>query len=154
MSERDDTISEIIVGAVVVAAAVGFFAYAAIGSGGLGAGGGDYELTAAFRSAEGVSVGTEVRLAGVRVGTVTDMTLDAETFRAVTTFTLRDDIALPDDSSAVIASEGLLGGTYVELLPGGSPFVLESGDVIQDTQSSVSLITLLMRFFAGDGGGT
>jgi hypothetical protein len=86
MAERDDTITEIFVGAAVVIAAAGFFAYAASSAGGMSGGADAYELSASFRSAEGIGVGTEVRLAGVRVGTVTGMELDPETFRAETTF--------------------------------------------------------------------
>jgi phospholipid/cholesterol/gamma-HCH transport system substrate-binding protein len=152
MAERDDTITEIIVGAAVVLAAVGFFIYATSSAGGFSGSGGTYALTASFRSAEGVRVGTEVRLAGVRVGTVTAMELDAETFRAETTFALAEGIELPDDSAVAISSEGLLGGTFIEIIPGGSPFVLSPGDAFYDTQSSVSLITLLMRFVSGEGG--
>ncbi|MFW5641486.1 MAG: outer membrane lipid asymmetry maintenance protein MlaD [Roseicyclus sp.] len=151
MAERDDTLTEILVGAVVLAAAAGFFAYAASGSG-LGRGAGGYELTASFRSAEGITVGTEVRLAGVRVGTVTAMELNPQTFRADTTFTISENLQLPDDSAAAIASESLLGGSFVEIIPGGSPFVLGPGEAILDTQGSVSLITLLMRFVGGEGG--
>jgi hypothetical protein len=88
MAERDDTITEIFVGAAVVAAAAGFFAYAASSAGGMSGGADAYELSASFRSAEGIGVGTEVRLAGVRVGTVTGMELDPETFRAETTFSV------------------------------------------------------------------
>lgn len=152
MAERDDTFTEILVGAAVVAAAIAFFAYAASSAGGAPGGGATYELGASFRSAEGIGVGTEVRLAGVRVGTVTAMDLNPETFRAETRFSVADDLELPDDSAIAIASEGLLGGTFVEIIPGGSPFVLGPGDEILDTQSSVSLITLLMRFVSGEGG--
>jgi phospholipid/cholesterol/gamma-HCH transport system substrate-binding protein len=152
MAERDDTITEIFVGAAVVIAAVGFFAYAASSASGLSGGAGSYDLTASFRSAEGIGVGTEVRLAGVRVGTVTAMELNPDSFRADTTIALSDRIELPDDSAIAISSEGLLGGTFVEIIPGGSPFVLAPGDDILDTQSSVSLITLLMRFVSGEGG--
>jgi phospholipid/cholesterol/gamma-HCH transport system substrate-binding protein len=150
MSTQDNTITEVAVGAAVLAVAVGFFFYASGASDGAPAGS-SYQLTASFRSAEGIAVGTEVRLAGVRVGTVTDMTLDPATFRAETTFTLREDLLLPDDSTISIASEGLLGGNFVEIIPGGSPFNYEPGDVVTDTQSSVSLMTLLMRFVTGDG---
>jgi hypothetical protein len=94
MAERDDTITEIFVGAAVVAAAVGFFAYAASSAGGM-SGPGAYELSASFRSAEGVGVGTEVRLAGVRVGTVTGMELDPESFRAETTFSVAGNLNCP-----------------------------------------------------------
>jgi phospholipid/cholesterol/gamma-HCH transport system substrate-binding protein len=150
MSTQDNTITETVVGAAVLAVAVGFFFYAA-GTADRGPTGGTYDLNASFRSAEGISVGTEVRLAGVRVGTVTGMELDPQTFRAETTFSLRDDIVLPDDSAISVASEGLLGGHFVEITPGGSPFNYEPGDRVTDTQSSVSLVTLLMRFVTGDG---
>jgi phospholipid/cholesterol/gamma-HCH transport system substrate-binding protein len=79
------------------------------------------------------------------------MALDPASFRAETTFTLREDIVLPDDSAISIASEGLLGGNFVEIIPGGSPFNYEPGDTVTDTQSSISLVTLLMRFVTGDG---
>ena len=148
MATQDNTITEVLVGAAVMSVAVGFFLYAA-NSTGSGPSGGSYALTASFRSADGISVGTEVRLAGVQVGTVTGMTLNPETFRAETTFTLRDDIELPDDSAIAISSEGLLGGNFVEILPGGSPFTYAPGDQIMDTQGSVSLVTLLMRFVSG-----
>jgi phospholipid/cholesterol/gamma-HCH transport system substrate-binding protein len=56
---------------------------------------------------------------------------------------------LPDDSSVAISSEGLLGGTFVEIIPGGSPFTLEDGGQIEDTQGAVSLIGLLSKFVTG-----
>ncbi len=150
MSTQNNIITEVLVGAAVLAVATGFFFYAA-GSSDSGPAGGSYAMAASFRSAEGIAVGTEVRMAGVRVGTVTGMVLNPETFRAEMTFSLRDDILLPDDSAVTIASEGLLGGSFVEIIPGGSPFNYAPGDRITDTQSSVSLVTLLMRFVAGDG---
>jgi len=150
MAAQDNTITEVLVGAAVMAVAVGFFLYAA-GSTGAGPAGGSYEMSASFRSADGIAVGSEVRLAGVRVGSVTGMALNPETFRAETSFSIRDDIELPDDSAIAISSEGLLGGNFVEIIPGGSPFTYAPGDRIMDTQGSVSLITLLMRFVAGDG---
>ena len=150
MADTDNTVTEVLVGAAVLAVAIGFFVYAGQ-TAGLSRDGSVYELEASFRNAEGISVGTEVRMAGVRVGTVTGMTLDEATFRAEMTFTVREGIALPDDSAVSISSEGLLGGSFLEVIPGGSPFTLEPGDAILDTQSAVSLITLLMRFVTGDG---
>lgn len=143
--------TEVITGAVVVAAAAGFLAYASQFTGGPGAGAGFYEMTASFRSIEGVGVGTDVRLGGVKVGTVTGLTLNPETFRADAVFTVQENLALPEDTAIVVSSEGLLGGSFLELMPGGSPFNLEPGSAIEDTQSSVSLVTLLMRFVTGDG---
>ncbi|MBO6626499.1 MULTISPECIES: outer membrane lipid asymmetry maintenance protein MlaD [Paracoccaceae] len=148
----ENTTAEIVVGGVVLAAAVGFFIYAAQATG-FERDTGSYELVASFRSVEGIGLGTDVRLAGVRVGSVTGLELNPTTYRADTTISIRDEIEIPDDSAIAVASEGLLGGSFVEILPGGSPFALEPGGEIIDTQSSVSLITLLLRFVTGDGEG-
>lgn len=141
--------SEVIVGGVVMAVAIGFLVYAGKVTGMSGAGD-SYDLRASFRSADGVSVGTDVRLAGVKVGRVTDLQLDPATYRAAAVFTVQQGIEVPDDSAVAISSEGLLGGNYVEILPGGSPFFFEPGSEVEFTQGSVSLVSLLMKFVAGD----
>ncbi|EAQ04783.1 hypothetical protein OB2597_05855 [Pseudooceanicola batsensis HTCC2597] len=145
------TTTEVVVGGAVLALALGFAVHAGriAGIGGSPAG---YPLSASFRSAEGVALGTDVRLAGVKVGSVTGIDLDPATFRARTTFTVRDGVEIPDDSSVVISSEGLLGGNFVEILPGGSPFNYAEGDEVLDTQGAVSLVSLLMKFVAGGDG--
>lgn len=140
--------TEVAVGAAVLAAAVGFVLYAGQVTGFTVQSDG-YPLSASFRSLEGISVGTDVRLAGVKIGTVTDIDLNPQTFRADTEFLLKDGIDIPDDSAVVISSEGLLGGNFVEIVPGGSPFNFEPGSEIEDTQGSVSLISLLMKFVSG-----
>jgi len=145
--------TEVIAGGVVLAVAVGFLIYAGQMTG-VSAGQSEYTLSASFRSADGVDVGTDVRLAGVKVGRVTAIELDPETYRAETAFTVREGIEVPDDSAIAISSEGLLGGNYVEILPGGSPFYFAAGDEVEFTQGSVSLISLLMKFVAGDEGGS
>lgn len=144
----DSHTTEVITGSVVLAAAAGFFLYAGQIVG-LSGGGDSHSYSASFRTADGISVGTDVRLGGVKVGTVTGIDLNPETYRAETAFTVKSDVALPDDTAIIISSEGLLGGSYVELLPGGSPFNLEPGAEIEDTQGSVSLVQLLMKFVAG-----
>lgn len=141
--------TEIAVGGLVVAIAAGFMIYAGQVSG-LSVGGEDYALTASFRSADGVEVGTDVRLAGVKVGRVTELYLDPETYRAQATIAVAKSIEVPDDSALAVSSEGLLGGNFVEILPGGSPFYFQPGDEIEFTQGSVSLIGLLTKFVAGD----
>ncbi len=140
--------SEVITGGVVVAVAAGFLVYASQFDG-LGGAGGTYPLTASFRSAEGVTVGTDIRLAGVKVGTVTGLDLDPQSFRAEATFAIEEGIELPDDTYVSVASEGLLGGTFIEVVPGGSEFNYASGDEILDTESSVSIISLLLKFVSG-----
>lgn len=144
--------TEVLVGGVVLGAALGFLLYAGQLTGLADSGDDVAEYSASFRSAQGVSVGTDVRLAGVKVGSVTALELDPATYRASAKFMLNQDIALPDDSAVIIASEGLLGGSFVEILPGGSMFNLEPGTEILDTQGSVSLIDLLLKFVTSDDG--
>lgn len=146
--EMSEHKTEIVVGGLVLAAAVGFLVYAGQMTG-ISTSQSEYELNASFRSADGVDVGTDVRLAGVKVGRVSSLILDPQTYRANTTFTVREGIEVPDDSAVAISSEGLLGGNFVEILPGGSPFYLSAGDEIEFTQGSVSLISLLLKFVSG-----
>ncbi len=146
-----ENLSEVAAGAVVLAAAVGFAIYAGAASSLTGTTG-TYPIHASFRAVDGISVGSDVRLAGVKVGTVSQMALNPQTFFADTTIALRNDIELPDDSAIVISSEGLLGGNFVEILPGGALETLGPGEEIEDTQGAVSLITLLLKFVGGGEG--
>ncbi len=142
--------AEVAVGGLVLATALGFGFYV-LQSTGMSGPSGSYPLTASFRSAEGISVGTDVRLAGVKVGTISQMALNPETFRADATLSVQDSIQIPDDSAIAITSEGLLGGNFVEVIPGASYDYLAAGDEIIDTQGSVSLVSLLMKFVSGSG---
>lgn len=142
--------TEVLAGAAVLAVALGFLVWAAQGRG-LGTSTGTYDLHASFRSVEGVTVGSDVRMAGVKVGTVTRLDLNPQTFFADTTVAIRKDVLLPDDSAILISSVGLMGGAFVEILPGGSLENLSPGAEIEDTQGAVSVISLMMKFV--DGGG-
>lgn len=128
-----------------MAAAVGFVIYATQVSGRQTTGDA-VPLVAQFRSVEGIAVGSEVRLAGIRVGSVTALQLDPASYMARAAFTVDRSVQIPEDSDVKIASEGLLGGSYVEITPGASEFMLSAGDEVLNTQSSVSLLNLLMRF--------
>lgn len=145
--------TEILVGGAVLAAAIGFAVYAGQATG-LARSNAGYQLTASFRSLEGVTVGTDVRLAGVRIGTVTGVELNPETYRADTRFTVANGILIPDDSAIAVASEGLLGGNFIEIVPGGSPSHFDPGDEITDTQGAVSLISLLLKFVTASPSGS
>ena len=143
--------TEVLTGGGVLAVAAGFLIYMAQVGGVGGLAPGDAIYTASFRSAEGVGVGTDVRLAGVKVGSVLNMVLDPQTFRAETEFSVDPAVQLPDDTAVIISSEGLLGGSFVELLPGGSIYSLDPGSEIEDTQSAISVVQLLLKFVSGDG---
>ena len=136
---------EIAVGGVVLAIAVGFAAFLAQSTG-LSGSSSSYPISASFRSAEGISVGTDIRLAGVKIGTFSDLKLNSETYRAESILSVKNDVRIPDDSALAVSSEGLLGGSFIEVIPGASLDYLEAGDEIIDTQGSVSLIQLLLKF--------
>lgn len=144
--------AETLIGAAVLAAAAGFLVYAGR-TADIGPTAGDrYELTAAFRKAEGLTVGGDVRVAGVKVGAVRGLRLDPETYRAVATLAIDSSVELPEDSDAAVLTEGLLGGTYVAITPGGSEFSLAPGDEIMFTQGSVNMMDLVGRAISGGGG--
>ena len=149
MSTQNTT--EVMVGGAVLAAAFAFAIYA-MQTTGLNRSSAGYELNASFRSLEGVTVGTDIRLAGVKVGSVSGVSLNGETYRAETRLSLLNGIEIPDDSAAIVSSEGLLGGNFVEIVPGGSLTYFEPGDAIEDTQGAVSLVSLLLKFVSGQGG--
>lgn len=135
--------AELLAGAMVLAAAAGFLAW---GFGADLAREHGYEVTASFPDVDGVVVGTEVRLAGVRVGRVSSVALNPATYMADARLTFPEGIALPADSAALIQSDGLLGGAYIQIQPGGSPDNLAPGDEIEDVQGAVSLLSLMMKF--------
>jgi phospholipid/cholesterol/gamma-HCH transport system substrate-binding protein len=135
---------EVVVGAGVLLVAAGFLFYAVANSGRSASAG--YSLTARFDHIDGLSVGADVRMAGVRVGSVTNARIDPKSFLAVVTLSVQDGLDLPKDSSAEIDSDSLLGGKYVSLTPGGDAAILKPGQQITITQSSVSLEQLLGKF--------
>lgn len=137
-------IAEILTGAGVLVVATGFLLYAVSHSGQTTGSG--YPLQARFDRIDGLAIGSDVRIAGVKVGTVTDAKIDAKDFTALVSLTVRPDIQLPKDSSAEITSESLLGGKYLSLSPGGDDIVLKPGQTITITQSSISLEQLLGKF--------
>ena len=142
---------ETLVGAVVVAAcaAVFYLVYDSAGHAGLYG----YEVRAEFSSVDGVSPGTDVRLNGIKIGTVTAMDLDPRNYEAVLHLTIRGDVKLPDDSSVKVTQAGILGGYYLAVNPGGSDKMLASGGQISNTQGSIDLMGLLGRFIYGNTGG-
>ena len=141
---RRHSVVEVLTGAIVLIVAAGFLGYALAHSG--RSSGSGYDLSANFDHIDGLGVGSDVRVAGVKVGTVTSEQIDPKSFEAVVNFTVRDGIKLPKDSAAIITSESLLGGKYVSLQPGGDEATLQPGQRITITQGSVSLEELLGKF--------
>ena len=142
-----NSIVETLIGAAVVAVAVLFlaFAYSSSGSGPVSG----YEVMAKFNRADGVNVGSDVRLSGIKVGTVSKLSLDSKTYNAVVTMALARDVKLPDDSSIRITSEGLLGNQYLSIEPGSSMKYIMAGGEIENTQGAIDLVGLLGKAVFG-----
>ena len=143
---RGRSLAETATGAVVLLVAAIFLAYAVLHSGRGAVNGEGMQLTARFDRIDGLANGADVRIAGVKVGSVTGTRIDPRTFGAEVTMRVDRSLRLPNDTSAEITSEGLLGGKYVSLVPGGSERMLADGGRITETQGSVSLESLLGRF--------
>ena len=143
------SVAEVLTGAVVLLVAAGFLVYAVAHSG--RAAGGGYTLYARFDNIAGLAVGGDVRLAGVKVGSIAAETIDPKTYQAQVALTVQNDIKLPKDSAAEITSESLLGGKYIALSPGGDEKTLQPGQTITITQSSISIEGLLGKFIFSAG---
>lgn len=146
---------ESLIGAVVIIVAVGFliFVYSSTQVGTVQG----YEIIAKFDRVDGLGVGSDVRVGGIKVGTITDQHIEADSFLAVVHMNIDPDIRMPTDSSASIVSNGLLGSKYLALTPGADEEVLVSGGEIRFTQSSVNIESLISQLVFGlanaDNGG-
>lgn len=141
---------ETILGAIVAAVAVGFFAFAAAQAGQTRGDG--YPLSARFHRVDGIAIGSDVRVSGVKVGVVRGVSLDSETFLAKLDFAIDPGVEVPDDSTARVASDGLLGGAYIAIEPGAGDALAAGGEII-NTQGAVDLLTVLAQAARGMGGG-
>ncbi len=143
-------IIETLMGAVVLVVAGVFFAFAYKGSGMQMESG--YTVNASFTNASGIALGSDVRIGGVKVGTVTNLTLDANSYQAVISLQIRSATKIPKDSSAAVVSSGLLGEKYIQLTPGGEEEMLADGGKIEFTQSAINLEEMIGKFMFSGGG--
>lgn len=109
-----------------------------------------YTLIAKFDNIDGISNGSDIKISGVKIGTVLEQFLDEKDFRAALKLSIEKSVQLPLDSSVKVASEGLLGAKYLAITPGGDEENLKDGDEILFTQSSVNLEELLGKFIFND----
>ena len=138
---------ETLLGAVVLAVAIGFVVFAYNKSGVATASG--YEVSAAFNRVDGISNGSDVRIGGIKVGSVIERTLEPETYRAVLRMSIDEAVELPMDSTAAVVSDGLLGGKFIDLQPGAEETLIKDGGRISYTQSSLLLEELIGKFAFG-----
>lgn len=143
-------IFETLVGAIVLLVAIGFVVIAYRGGtvdkpGGL-------DLIAKFDRVDGLIPGADVRVSGLAVGTVVEESIDPESYLAVVKISVDDRVKIPEDSSAEILGDGLLGSKYLAIIPGGSDTLLKNGDEITSTQPAISIESLIGKFMGGSVG--
>ncbi len=139
------SVFETLVGAAIIGLAIGFFSYAYKTAGLGGASGGGYHVSAEFDNIDGVAVGSDVRVAGIKIGTVTGQSLNPKSYQARIDMVINSGIVLAEDTSAKITSEGLLGSKFVSFEPGGADEKLTEGGVISYTQGAVDIWSLISQ---------
>ena len=146
---QQNNIAETVIGAIVVAVAVIFlaFAYYRTGSGSLSAG---YELNARMPKVDGLDVGTDVRLGGIKIGSISSLTLDPKTYLVSVHMNIQDNIKIPTDSSVLVTSAGFLGSPYLSITPGGDDKMMAAGATFDNAQGSIDIMNLVGRFAGGE----
>ena len=148
---QQNNIAETLLGAVVVAVALGFlaFTYMRTGSGSLSG----YEVLSRLPKVDGLGIGTDVRVSGIKVGSVSDLVLDPNNYLVTVHMHVRSDIKLPTDSSMMITSAGILGSSYLSITPGGDDKMIAPGGYIENTQAAnaTDLMSLAGRVMGGGG---
>lgn len=137
-------IIETVLGAVVLVVAAGFLIYSTSTSDAGAVEG--YDVNVAFNEIGGLKTGDDVRVGGVKVGTVSEINLDPATYRAKVVMTIDNKIKLPMDTAARVSSESLMGGNYLALDPGGDEENIRAGGTVQYSQDAQNLEALLGKF--------
>lgn len=135
---------ETVLGAVVLLVA-GIFLILALGAADVRRVDG-YEVSANFAKIDGINPGIDVRISGVKVGSVVKTMLDPKTYQARVTMNISDNIQLPTDTVAKVSSEGLLGGKYMALEPGADDQMISKNGTIEYTQASLNLEEMIGKF--------
>ena len=144
---------EVVVGFFVIVGLVAF-AFLAVKLGGIGdLDHGNYVLKARFDSSSGLKEGADVEMAGVIVGKVKSIEFDPEDFESVVELSLPKEVQLQEDAIASVRSTGIIGGKFIKISAGGSDVLLEPGDTIYETESSVSLEELISKYIFESQGG-
>ena len=105
-----------------------------------------FRLHARFDNVDGIMTGSKVKMSGVDIGTVKSVSLDPDNFYAFITMDFDKEYSFPDDTEASVQLEGLLGGSYISILPGGSDVLLLNNQEIIYTQGSTSILNLMLKF--------
>lgn len=132
---------------VVVLLLGGFFIYQVYKSGNLKKiDNNGIRIIAKFTNSDGIEIGSDVKISGVKIGSVSDKSLDLDSYKAVITMVVRADVNIPIDSSAAIVSSGLLGGKYIDIRIGADDIMCKDESKLSNTQSSINLEELIGKF--------
>ena len=139
---------EILMGAVVLVTAIGFLF---LGLQSINTNQKDgYNISLIFGSSAGLKTGDSVKISGIDVGKIIKLDLDLDDYNAKIHINLSNEVKIPEDSSARITSSSLLGGNFLDIIPGSSETFLKPNDIIYDTSDSVSFIDMLGKMiFSG-----
>ena len=137
-----NNLAEVLTGALVVAVAAILLVFIYTRSGTSLSG---YEILAKVPKADGLGVGTDVRLSGIKIGSVSDLTLDTNNFLVTIHMDIRKDIQIPTDSSMQVTQVGFLGGQYISITPGGDDKNLPPGGMLDSAQGSADLMGVFGR---------
>ena len=132
---------ETFIGAIVIILAVSFLFYSFSITDNNSEG--TYQIKATFNRIDGIQIGSDVRLSGIKIGSVAKSSLNQTTYEADLVLVIDDSIYIPDDSSAKITMDGLLGSNYISIEPGGSDIYLTENDYLLYTQGAIDLIGLV-----------
>jgi phospholipid/cholesterol/gamma-HCH transport system substrate-binding protein len=142
---------ETVMGAVVLLAAAAFL-YIIYSSSGVSEASNGYSLVMRLDQGGSITPGTDVRAAGVKVGTVVKQEFDAKNFQAVITLDIDGNVQLDSDTSANVDQDGLLGNPYVNLQLGGGDTMMKDGDTFKHATGALSLNKLIGMALSGSGG--
>jgi phospholipid/cholesterol/gamma-HCH transport system substrate-binding protein len=109
-----------------------------------------YFLNARFDTVAGLKKGSQVELAGVQIGQVDGISLDTERMAALVKLKIKKGIEVSDDAIASVKTAGLIGDKYINITPGGSDEILQSGDMILETESPLDIEEMVSKYVFGD----
>jgi phospholipid/cholesterol/gamma-HCH transport system substrate-binding protein len=142
--------AEVMIGLGVVVLALAFAAFMLLRSVSGGVSG--YDIKAQLAKVDGLGIGTDVRISGIKVGTVSSLALNPKNYLVLVTMDINKGVEIPTDSSLQVTSSGILGGQYISIQPGGDDKLLASGGMIENAQGSADLMSMIGHFALGGNG--
>lgn len=145
---QQSNIAETVIGAIVMAVAIILVAFLYLRPSSTGLSG--YDLDAKMPKVDGLGVGTDVRLAGIKIGAISGMDLDPKTYLVTVHMNIRNDIKIPTDSSILVTSSSLLGSSYLSITPGGDDTMMKPGSSFANVQGAIDVMNLIGRAATGE----